>query len=189
MWGESSSGKRKQRDLILSRVRRRFASVLVAPNSRRTRNSSPNPRRHYTPCTHTFQVNFVLPPPTIDFRPKTAFVWCYQRFDARTRRKLHTAYNPDLAVHTTRRRTPVPASSPPTRRRMCYLYSAGLPTQCLVELQFRDRLCIDTGIVQQPIMPAFRSQVCHLVKLKLRDCLKHRFRSSQLLPNLHLQRR
>ncbi len=43
-------------------------------------------------------------------------------------------------------------------------YSAGLPPQCLVELQFRDRLCIDTRIVQQPIMPGFRSQVCRLVK-------------------------
>ena len=28
-----------------------------------------------------------------------------------------------------------------------------------------------------------------LVKLKFRDCLKHRFRSSQLLPKLHLQQR
>ena len=38
---------------------------------------------------------------------------------------------------------------------MCQLYSAGLPPQCLVELQFRDRLCIDTRIVQQPIIPGF----------------------------------
>ena len=72
---------------------------------------------------------------------------------------------------------------------MCHLYSAGLPPQCLVELQFRDRLCIDTRIVQQPIMPGFHSQVCRLVKLKFRVYLKHRFRSSKLLPNLHLQRR
>jgi len=72
---------------------------------------------------------------------------------------------------------------------MCHLYSAALPPQCLVELQFRDRLCIDTRIVQQPIMPCFGSQVCRLVKLKSRDCLKHRFRSSQPLPSLHLQQR
>jgi len=44
------------------------------------------------------------------------------------------------------------------------IYSAGLPPQCLVKLQFRYRLCIDTRIVQQPIMPGFRSQVCRLVK-------------------------
>ena len=74
---------------------------------------------------------------------------------------------------------------------MCHLYSARLPPQCLVELQFWDRLCIDTGVVQlrYPIMPRFRSQVCRLVKLNLRDCLKHRFRSSQPLRTLHLQRR
>ena len=69
------------------------------------------------------------------------------------------------------------------------IYSAGLPPQCLVELQFRYRLCIDTRVVQQPIMPGFRCQVCRLVKLKSRDCLKHRFRSSKLLPNLHLLQR
>ena len=46
---------------------------------------------------------------------------------------------------------------------MCHLYSAGLP-RCLVKLQFRDRLCIDTRIVQQPLMPEFRRQVCRLVK-------------------------
>ena len=48
---------------------------------------------------------------------------------------------------------------------MCQLYGAGLPPQCLVELQFRDRLCIDTGVVQHPIMPGFRCQICCLVKL------------------------
>ena len=72
---------------------------------------------------------------------------------------------------------------------MCDFYSAGFLPQCLVELQFRDRLCINTRILQQPIMPGFRSQVCRLVKLNFRHCLKHRFRSSQLLPNLHLKRR
>ena len=62
--------------------------------------------------------------------------------------------------------TPPIASAPlPTLRCMCHLYSAGLPPQCLVELQFRDRLCIDTRIVQQPIMPGFRCQAFHLVKL------------------------
>ena len=72
---------------------------------------------------------------------------------------------------------------------MCHLYSAGLPPQCLVEVQYRDRLCLDTRIVPQLIMPGVRSQVCRLVKLKFRDCLNHRFRSIQLLPNLHIQRR
>ena len=72
---------------------------------------------------------------------------------------------------------------------MCHFCSAGLPPHCLVKLKFRYQLCIDTRIVQQPIMPSFRSQVSRLVKLKFRDCLKHRFRSNHRLPNLHLQRR
>ena len=40
-------------------------------------------------------------------------------------------------------------------RRLCKFHSAGLPPQCLVKLQFRDRLCIDTRIMQQPIMTSF----------------------------------
>ncbi len=102
---------------------------------------------------------------------------------------MHIAYNPELADHTTRRTTPAPDPHQPALRRMCNFYSAELPSQCLVELQFRDRLYIDTRIVQQPIMSGFRSQVCRLVKLKFRDCLKHRFQSSLPLRNLHLQRR
>ena len=72
---------------------------------------------------------------------------------------------------------------------MCHFYIAGLPPQFLVELQFWDRLCIETRIVQQPIMPSFRCQDCRLVKLNLRDCLKHRIQSSQPLRKLHFQRR
>ena len=108
-------------------------------------------------------------------------MWCSQRFDTRIRRKLHTAYHTESADHTTHRTIQAPDPHQFTLRRMCHLYSAGLPPQCLVKLQFRDRLCIDTRIVQQPLIPGFRCQVCRLVKLKFRDCLKHRFRSSQLL--------
>jgi len=68
---------------------------------------------------------------------------------------MHTAYNSDLAARTTRRTTPVPDPHQSALRRMCHLYSAGLPPQRLFELQFRDRLCIDTRIVPQPIMPGF----------------------------------
>ena len=42
---------------------------------------------------------------------------------------------------------------------MSHLFSAGLPPQCLVKLQFQDQLCIDTSIVKQPIMTGFRVQV------------------------------
>ena len=102
---------------------------------------------------------------------------------------MHTACNTDLVAHTTHRTKLAPGPHQSTLRRMCHLYSAGLPPQCLVELQFRDRLCIYTRVVPQPIMPGFRSQFCRLLKLKFRDCLKHQFRSSQPLRKLHLQRR
>ena len=72
---------------------------------------------------------------------------------------MHNTYNPELANHTTHRTTPAPDPHQSTLRRMCHLCSAGLPPQCLVEIQFRDRLSIDTRIVQQPIMPGFRFQV------------------------------
>ncbi len=77
---------------------------------------------------------------------------------------MHSAYNPELAAQTTDRTTPVPDPHLSTLRRMCRRYSAGLQPQCLVELSFPDWLCIDTRIVQQPIMPGFRAQVCRLVK-------------------------
>ena len=70
---------------------------------------------------------------------------------------MRNACNTDLAHNTTHRTTPVPDPHQSTLRRMCYLYSAGLTPQCLVELQFQDRLCIDTCFVPQPIMPSFRS--------------------------------
>ena len=98
---------------------------------------------------------------------------------------MHTAYNPDLADHTTHRTKP----APDPRSATCAISTAqDYHPNFLVETQFRVRLCIHTGIVQQPIMPGFRSQVCRLVKLKFRDCLKHRHQSSQLLRNLHLER-
>ena len=92
---------------------------------------------------------------------------------------MHSACNTDLAHHPTHHTKPAPASSTLARRRMYHLYSAGLRSQYLVELHFRNQLCIDTRIVQQPIMTGFRSRVCRLGKLKFRDCLKLRFRSSQ----------
>ncbi len=104
------------------------------------------------------------PQPTMNFSSKTAFVWCSQRFDTRNKWQMHNACNTDLADHTTHRTKPAPDPHQSTLRRMCHLYIAGLQPQCLVELQFRFRLCIDTRIVQQPIMPGFRSQVCRLVK-------------------------
>ena len=60
----------------------------------------------------------------------TAFVWYSQTFDARNKRRMHIAYNLVLADHTTRRTTPAPAPQP-TLRRMCHLYSAGLPLAIL----------------------------------------------------------
>ena len=111
---------------------------------------------------------------------------CSQRFNTRNRRKLHSAFNPDLAHHTTHRTTPAPASSPPALRRMCNFHSAGLPPQCLVKLQFRDRLCIDTRIVQQLIIPGFYRSV-HLGRRRVHSyvhCVAAGLRFCS--PNLHL---
>ena len=63
--------------------------------------------------------HFVLTQPTINFRPKTEFVWWSQRFDARNKRRMHTAYNPELAARTTRQTKPAPGLHQSTLRRMC----------------------------------------------------------------------
>ena len=79
---------------------------------------------------------------------------------------MHNACNPKLADHTTHHTTTAPDPHHSTLSHRCHLYSPGLTPQCLVELQFRDRLCIDTPIVQQPIMPGFRSQACRLMEVQ-----------------------
>ena len=71
----------------------------------------------YTLNSRLSSTTLCLPQPTINFRSKTAFVWCSQRFDARNRRKLHTAYNPDLAHHTS------------------------APSQCLIHTNPRSAVC------------------------------------------------
>ena len=76
---------------------------------------------------------------------------------------MHCAYNSDLASRTTRRTTPVPNPHQSALRRMRQFCSAGLQPQCLVELQFRFRLSIDTRTMQQSLMPGFRCQVWRLV--------------------------
>ena len=89
--------------------------------------------------------------------------------------------------------------TPPAARRQCLIHTNPRSAACAIS-RARDYhpnvwsnsssgIGIDTRIVHQPIMPGFRSQIFRLVKLKFRDCLKHRYRSSQLLRNLHLQRR
>ena len=129
--------------------------------------------RHTTPLT-TLSQRLVHTNP----RSAASAISTAQDYRPNDRRKLQTACNTDLAHPTTHRATPAPNPHQSTLR-LCHLYSAGLPPQCLVELKLRDQLCVDTRIVPQLIMPGFRSQVCRLVKLKFRDCLKQRFRSSQ----------
>ena len=70
---------------------------------------------------------------------------------------------------------------------MDHLRSADLQPQRLIKLQFRDRLCSRTCGVRPLIMTRFRRKICRLVKLKFWNCLKHAFRSSQLL-SIHRQR-
>ena len=68
---------------------------------------------------------------------------------------MHSAYNPELAAQTTDRTVTAPDPHQSALRRICHLHSAGLQARCLIKLQFRDWLSIDTGVVQQPIMPEF----------------------------------
>ena len=70
---------------------------------------------------------------------------------------------------------------------MCHLPRSDLQSQGLIKLQFRDQLCIRTRAVHPLIMTRFRRKICRLDKLKFRNCLKHAFRSSQLL-SIHRQR-
>ena len=64
---------------------------------------------------------------------------------------------------------------------MCHFCSAHLQPNCLIKLQFQDLLCTHAHTEQQLITPDISGQVCRLVKLKFRNCLKHRFRRSQLM--------
>ena len=69
-------------------------------------------------------------------------------------------------------------------RHRCHVYSAGLPSQRLIKLQFRDRLRTRTRtrISHQSIMLGLHFEVCRLVKLNFGDCL-YCFWSNQLLCN------
>ena len=72
---------------------------------------------------------------------------------------------------------------------MCHLYSAELPPQCLVELQFRDRRSTQFHSVHQRIMSFFPLQVCRLVKLELRNCLELNVRRIQQRRKPHTLRK
>jgi len=62
---------------------------------------------------------------------------------------MHSACNKDLADYTTHRTAQAPAPHQSALRRMCHLYSAGLPPQCLVELQFRELLYAQVRMLDQ----------------------------------------
>ncbi len=139
---------------IWRRPPRSLPSIFL-PVQGRIGNSTPNPHLTVNPEPTLVKHYFGLTPINHGFQLKAHLFRCSQRFDTRNSQKLHTAYNPDLADHTTHHTKPAHGPHQSTLCRMCHLYSPGLPPQCLVELQFRDRLCIDTRIVQQPIMPGF----------------------------------
>jgi len=63
-----------------------------------------------------------------------------KKFDSSNQHKSHDVYKTALLVHTIHRTTPAPGPHQSTLRPLCHLYSAKLPPQGLVKLQFRDRL-------------------------------------------------
>ena len=93
------------------------------------------------------------------------FVWDYERYDQRNKRRLHNFYRPASAALNTQCAPQAAAPRLPMLRRTYHYSSAGLPTQCLIKLQLRDRLCMRTRISHRPIVFGFRCQVCRLVKL------------------------
>ena len=108
-------------------------------------NSVPNPLWNSTPCTNSCQVPLCANPRqqlTSGQRPLLFGV----------RRDLIRGAGGKCSLPTIRNCQPSPLATPHRRlitlRRMCHLYSAELPPQCLVDLQFRYRPSIDTRIVQ-----------------------------------------
>ena len=94
----------------------------------------------YAPSPRLSSTTLCLPPRTINFWSKTAFVWCSQKFDARTKREVHIAYITDFAHHTTLapapaphklhppapNETPVPAAPAPPPHQACANANAGV---------------------------------------------------------------
>ena len=127
------------------------------------------------------------PQPPINFRSETAFVWLSQRFDARNKRKIHYDYNPELAAHTTHtthRTTPAPDPHQSTLRRMCHFYNAGLPPQCLVELQIRDRLSAQSRKLDQAHITPTDSGECTPLRVPgpAKRCAHRICRRARVLP-------
>ncbi len=98
-----------------------------------------------------------------------------ERWNESNKRKLPCLYKPASAVLNIQCALAAAAPRVPMLHRPCHSLGAGLPTQCLIKLQLRDRLCIRmrTRISHQPIVPGFRCQVCRLVKINFGNCLYH----------------
>ncbi len=63
-----------------------------------------------------------------------------ERYAQRNMQKLPHLHRPALAALHIQYTLQAAAPHLPMLRRMCHFYNAGLSPQCLVELQFRDRL-------------------------------------------------
>ena len=105
--------------------------------------------------------NVVQPKPTINFRPKTAFVRCSQRFETRNRWKMHTAYNTALADRTTHRTTPVSNSHQssalhvPFRQRRITTPMSGLtPVPGLAQRPSPPSASTDRALLRPPRLPS-----------------------------------
>ena len=88
-----------------------------------------------------------------------------KRCEPRNTRKLHNVFSSASAALNIQCTLPAATPRLPTQRRMCHYYSAELPTQRLIKLQFRDRLRIRTHRGRPLIIPGFRCQVCRLVSI------------------------
>ena len=90
------------------------------------------------------------------------FVGYSEGYAQRNRRKWPNLDRPASAALNIQCALPAAAPRLLTLRRVCHSYSAGLPSQRLIKLQFRDRLRIRTHRGRPLRIPGFRCQVCHL---------------------------
>ncbi len=97
---------------------------------------------------------------------------CYSEgYAQRNRRKLPDLDRPASAALNIQCSLPAAAPRLLTLRRVCHYCSAGLPTHCLIKLQFRDWLCISIRRGHPLIMPNSSYQICRLINQNTRPCI------------------
>ena len=127
------------------------------------------------------------PQPTIALVSQTIPTRLPERFKSDHTLNSHNASRAALAFDNPHRTLQAPAPRPPTARHICHSRSADLQPRGLIRLQFRDRLCIRTRAMQQPMHAiacgARRGSRCWLSALGLRRAAAYHTGSQPATPN------